>query len=226
MDIYLELPTRICIIGASTTGKTELIKKMILRTDFGCKKDLEVLLYSPSNITMNQKCWKLLEIKKIKFSKHHLVKTTKPPPDPVKGVRRVIIFDDLDDAIVLPKWIVERFTIASHHLNESVVCISHRLKIGVVEIRSSANWIILTASPDSTLRETCKYLGADFEKVSKWLSNPDNLVESSPGQFKSFNHVAIRQSFCVDGEGNPSPKYYSINNLTKIRCMTPYEDML
>ena len=222
-ELFLELPTRICLIGASSTGKTELIKRMILRCDFGRKNELEVLLYSPSEITLNQKCWNLLKDKNIKLESHHLTKFTKPPVNPEIGVRRIIIFDDLDDAVVLPKWIVERFTIASHHLNESIICISHRLKIGVVEIRSSANWIILTAAPESSLRDTCKTLGADYEFVNNCLSNPTNLVESSPGQFRSYNHVVVRQSFCVDGEGKPSPKYYYINRLTDVCCLKPYD---
>ena len=218
-ELYLELPTRICIVGASSTGKTELIKRMIMRGDFGSKGELEVMLFSPSEITLDQRCWRLLQEKNIRLSTNHLTKMTQPPCNPDEGVRRVIIFDDLDDAVVLPKWIVERFTIASHHLNESIICISHRLKIGVVEIRSSANWIILTAAPDSSLRETCKSLGAEFDVVKGLLSNPTNLVESSPGQFKSYNHVVVRQSFCVDGEGKPSPKYYEVNPLTSVTCL-------
>jgi hypothetical protein len=222
-EIYLELPTRICLIGASSTGKTELIKKMIMRCDFGSKKELEILLYSPSEITLDQKCWNLIKNKNIKFIANHLTKSTNAPDKPEEGIKRIIIFDDLDDAVVLPKWIVERFTVASHHLNESIVCISHRLKIGVVEIRSSANWIILTAAPESSLRDTCKNLGADYDMINKYLSNCTNLVESSPGQWKSYNHVVIRQSFCVDGDGKPSPKYYEINRLTEPRCLKPLQ---
>ncbi len=221
-ELFLELPTRICLIGASSTGKTELIKRMILRCDFGSKNELEVLLYSPSEITLNQKCWNLLKDKNIRFEARHLTKSTGCPDNPGEGIKRVIIFDDLDDAVVLPKWLVERFTIASHHLNESVVCISHKLKIGVVEIRSSANWIILTAAPEGSLRETCKCLGADYKFVNECLSDPTNLVESSPGQFKSYNHVVVRQSYCVDGNGNPSPKYYKINDLTEVRALKAF----
>lgn len=51
-DIPIELPTRICIIGASSTGKTELIKRMIIRGDFGNKRELEVMVLSPSPITL------------------------------------------------------------------------------------------------------------------------------------------------------------------------------
>jgi len=218
-ELFLELPTRICLIGASSTGKTELIKKMILRCDFGRKSELEVLLYSPSEITLNQKCWNLLKEKGIAFEARHLTKRTEAPANPAEGIKRVIIFDDLDDAVVLPKWLVERFTVASHHLNESVVCISHKLRIGVVEIRSSANWIILTAAPEGTLKDTCKGVGADYDFVCSCLSNPSRLVESSPGQCKPYNHVVIRQSYCVDGEGKASPKYYEVNDLTEVRAL-------
>ena len=42
MDISIKLPTRIIVIGATHTGKTKLITDMILRTDFGRLKQLEI----------------------------------------------------------------------------------------------------------------------------------------------------------------------------------------
>lgn len=220
-EIPIELPTRICIIGASSTGKTELVKRMILRGDFGTKRELEILVYSPSDITLIQKVWKSLEDRKIKLFKHHLDKNTQQPANPGRGIKRLIIFDDLDTAKVIPQWVVERFTIASHHLNEAVICISHKVRIGVVEIRSSARWIILTAAPEKTLRDTCENIGCNYDDVTRILNNPENIVEVSKGQFSSFNHVAIRQSYCIDKFGNPAPKYYQVNNLTDVYTLRP-----
>lgn len=220
-EIPIELPTRICIIGASSTGKTELVKRMILRGDFGTKKELEVMVYSPSDITLIQRVWKSLEDRKIKVIKVKLDKTTGQPDNPTRGIKRLIIFDDLDTAKVIPQWVVERFTIASHHLNEAVICISHKVRIGVVEIRSSARWIILTSAPEKTLRDTCENIGCNYDDITTILSNPENIVEVSKGQYSSFNHVAIRQAYCVDQYGNPAPKYYQVNNLTDVYTLKP-----
>jgi hypothetical protein len=220
-DIPIEFPTRICIIGASSTGKTELIKRMILRGDFGTKRELEVMVLSPSPITLEQKVWKALESKGIRFTKIMLDKSTPPPPNPARGIKRLIIFDDLDTAKVIPQWVVERFTIASHHLNESVVCISHKVRIGVVEIRSSARWIILTAAPERILKDTCENMGCNYDDINKLLSDPKHIHEISEGQYGSFNHVAIRQAYCVDKDGNPAPKYFQVNNLTDTHTLRP-----
>ena len=219
MDIQIEIPTRMCIIGASSTGKSELVKKMILRGVFGTKKELEIYIYATTQITLNQVCWKSLEKKyKISVKFVYLDKNTKPPPDPICNVKRLIIFDDLDYVSHLPKWIIERFTIASHHLNESVICISHRLKIGVVEVRTSALWIVLTAAPNSMLRETCKNLGCDYTTILRFLSDKKGIVESSPGQFKSYNSIFINQSFTLDED---KTKYYQLNDLTSLKTLSP-----
>lgn len=208
MAMMLERPTRICIVGSSSTGKTELVKKMILRCDFGNKKDLEVLLYAPSDITLNQKCWKTLEKKKINIKKSFLSKDTPRPKDKTTK-ERLVIFDDVDDAISLPKWVRERFTIASHHLNESVICISHRLKIGVMEIRNCADWIVLTASPEPMIIETCKSLGIDSDKIIDLLLDEKGIVKISENNYRSYNHVCIKHSFCV----NHSPFYQISDSL-------------
>lgn len=221
MSIPLEFPTRICIIGASTTGKTELVKRLILRSDFGRKAELEVMVYAPSPITLEQKVWKELEAKGIKIIKEKLDKSTKAPGKPGKNIKRLIIFDDLDDAKYIPMWVTERFTIASHHLNESVICISHKVRIGVVEIRSSARWIILTSAPEKILRDTCEHVGCNYDDIVRVLSNPENIHEISKGQYGSFNHIAIRQAFCVDKYGKPAPIYYQVNKLTDVDALSP-----
>lgn len=218
MDISIELPTRMCIVGASSTGKSELIKKMILAGTFGKKNELEIYIYAPTEITLNQECWQSLKRKGIDVKFVLLEKYVTQPPNPKEGIKRLIIFDDLDELKGLPKWITERFTIASHHLNESVICISHRLRIGVVEVRSSALWIVLTVAPNHILRETCKNLDCDYEQIFKLLSDKAGIVETSPGQYKSYNHVFINQSFCLNEEKN---RFYRLNKLTDSFPLSP-----
>lgn len=157
----------------------------------------------------------------VRMSKVLMNKTTAAPANAPKFIRRLMIFDDLDTAKVIPQWVVERFTIASHHLNETVVCISHKVRIGVVEIRSSARWIILTAAPEKTLRDTCDNLGCNYSEINAILSDPKNIHEISKGQYGSFNHVAIRQSFCVDKDGKPAPKYFQINMISEPCTLRP-----
>ena len=130
MDI--KLPTRMIVIGKTHTGKTKLIVDMILRTDFGRLKQLEILYYNPIELALKQPLLRMLENKGIDVKYSVLTSNTKVPKPPGKLVKRLIIFDDLDDVRGLPRWVTERFTAASHHLSESVVCISHKLKIGAV----------------------------------------------------------------------------------------------
>ena len=214
----MELPTRICIIGASTTGKTQLLSKLIYRGDFGQKEYLELLVYAPSDISIKQKIYTSLKRRGYDIKCVNLLRTT-PPPKPKTKKHRLLIFDDVDNAFIIPTWVTERFTIASHHLDESVVCISHRLKIGVVEIRSSAEWIILTAAPEAILKETCITLRVPYDFVRDQLCDPEQIIETSPGCFRTFNHVVIKQLFCVDGQGRPSPRFFKINSMVKSSSM-------
>ena len=221
MDISIKLPTRIIVIGATHTGKTKLITDMILRTDFGRLKQLEILYYNPIQLALDQPLLKMLESKGINIKYIQLESSTTAPTTPNKFVKRLIIFDDLDDVRGLPRWVIERFTAASHHLSESVICISHKLKIGSVCIRSSAEWIILTYATDVDLTQTCKEIGVDYKTVRKILNDPNGLVEVSPNNFKSYNHVVINIGPNVDKNGQQLPKYYKLNNFSKQKTFTP-----
>ena len=219
MDIDIKLPTRMIIIGATHTGKTKLITEMILRTDFGRLKQLEILYYNPIELALKQPLLKMLENKGVKVLYYILNSNTPMPKPPEKFIKRLIIFDDLDDVRGLPKWVCKRFTAASHHLSESVVCISHKLKIGAVCIRTSAEWIILTYASDVDLAQTCKDIGVDCNEVRK--NNTKGLVEVSSNNFKSYNHVVINMGPNVDKNGKPLPKFYKVNNFSKEKTFTP-----
>ena len=220
-DIDIKLPTRILIIGATHTGKTKLLTDMILRTDFGRLKQLEILYYNPIELALHQPLLTMLENKGVTIKYSILSSTTPPPKPPAKFVKRLIIFDDLDDVRGIPKWVCERFTAASHHLSESVVCISHKLKIGSVCIRTSAEWIILTYANDIDLAQTCKDIGVDYQTIRKILNDPKGLVEVSSNNFKSYNHVVINMGPNVDREGKALPKYYKLNSFSKQKTFTP-----
>ena len=221
MDINIKLPTRMVIIGATHTGKTKLITDMILRTDFGRLKQLEILYYNPIELALKQPLLKMLEGKGINVKYATLESTTKRPLPPQQFIKRLIIFDDLDDVKGLPRWVTERFTAASHHLSESVICISHKLKIGAVCIRTSAEWIILTYASDVDLAQTCKDIGVDYSTVRKILNDPKGLVEVSSNNFKSYNHVVINMGPNVDKEGKDLPKFYKLNSFSKQKTFTP-----
>ena len=222
MDIDIKLPTRMIIIGATHISKTKLITDMILRTDFGRLKQLEILYYNPIELALNQPLLKMLESKGIKVLSYNILDSgTKAPSKPDRFVKRLIIFDDLDDVRGLPKWVTERFTAASHHLSESVICISHKLKIGAVCIRTSAEWIILTYATDVDLAQTCKDIGVDYQTVRRLLNDPNGLVEVSSNNFKSYNHVVINMGPNVDWEGKALPKFYKLNSYAKQKTFTP-----
>ena len=223
MDISIKLPTRMIVIGATHTGKTKLITDMILRTDFGRLKQLEILYYNPIELALKQPLLQMLETKGIQVKYNILDGATKAPKPPGQFIKRLIIFDDLDDVRGLPRWVTERFTAASHHLSESVICISHKLKIGAVCIRTSAEWIILTYVSDVDLAQTCKDIGVDFHTVRKLLNDPKGLVEVSSNNFKSYIHVVISMGPNVDKDGKPLPKFYKLNSFSKQKTFIPIQ---
>ena len=221
MDISIKLPTRMVIIGATNTGKTKSITDMILRTDFGRLKQLEILYYNPIQLALKQPLLKMLENKGIDVKYFILDSNTKSPKPPSQFVKRLIIFDDLDDVRGLPRWVTERFTAASHHLSESVICISHKLKKGAVCIRSSAEWIILTYATDVDLSQTCKDIGCDYKTIRRLLNDQKGLVEISSNNYKSYNHVVINMGPNVDKNGKDLPKYHKLNSFSKQKTFTP-----
>ena len=104
-DENLLSPYRIFILGASHTGKTELFKKMLFRRDFGSIKNVSLLIYAPSELTLNQKCYKDLD-KKLKDVHRNVIKksTPKPENETRKNIKRIILFDDTDNTNKLPEW--------------------------------------------------------------------------------------------------------------------------
>ena len=142
-DESLLSPCRIFILGASHTRKMELFKRMLFRGDFGPIRNISLLIYASSELTLNQKCYKGLD-KKLRDVRKTVIKksTPKPENETRKDIKRIILFDDTDDTNKLPEWYKEKFTIDSHHLNEDIVNISHRIRTGSRMVRSSCDWII------------------------------------------------------------------------------------
>lgn len=209
MERNIRTPTRIIIIGASETGKSELVKNLIRRGVFGEKKKLEIYVFSPTAVSLNQPLWQNLSKHNHLDVKYVLLHSKTPcPPNPRRGIERLVIYDDLDYVMNLPLWVSERFTTSSHHLNENVVCISHKLKIGSTCIRNCCLWVVITYAPEASLRNTCKELGLNYDLILKHLSYPENKREPIPHTFLNFNSVF------VDIQGKANDNLYKINNFT------------
>ena len=84
---------------------------MLIRGDFGPLKSIPLLIYAPSELTLNQECYKDLD-KKLKDVKRTVINksTNKPDNEKRKRIKRVTLFDDTDDTSKLPEWYKEVYS--------------------------------------------------------------------------------------------------------------------
>lgn len=177
----LPYPLRMLIVGASHTGKTFLVRKMLMRGDLGLKKELEVCVYSPSAASRQQPIWKDLRRRgwRLQVFPTVLGAVTSPRALP----HRLLILDDVDGPTTgkgALQAASEVFTTESHHSNSSCIMISHRLKTGSPALRDSVPYVVLTAAPRTRIRVILKDLDieVDEEKVADYLLETDNPVDS------------------------------------------------
>ena len=114
---------------------------------------------------------------------------------------------------------IKKFTVDSHHLNEDIINISHRIRTGSIMVRSSYDWIILTCIPKFDLVDICKSIKADSKKVSKYLYDSKGIVKDKNGTVRFFNTVCIKMNTCVDINGDDTPRYFTLNDIGSSKTM-------
>lgn len=200
----IKLPTRMLLVGGSGTGKTQLVRDMLLGDAFSVKrpgkKTLELVVASPLRASLDQPIWAELERKGWMIRRLHLKQgTAVPPASP--GRHRVYIIDDLDHvggiSVETPdglqkgkEWLQNVFGTESHHSSASVVLISHKLKFGVPAALNSSEWVCITGLPEHALRATCADLHTTDEEaaeIHQLLSDPNGLCGE-----RLFNHAFLR----------------------------------
>jgi len=203
----LSWPCRIIIVGGSGTGKTYLVRTLLLRGDLGTRKrQLDIVLITPQKSSMEQDIWKDLGSRGYKINKV-LCQRGRPAPDmdklfgPVSERKRLLIIDDVDHAAGLRftgglsgrEWLMDLFGTESHHSNVSVILICHHLKIGCPAIKNSADGIIITGLPRHDLHSLCKDLllsETNEESIANELANPRGVVGS--GKYVTpYNNVFV-----------------------------------
>lgn len=189
--VALPYPLRMLVIGASQTGKTFLIRKMILRGDFGSRDKLNIAIYSPVPSSLTQDAWRDIESRGWKITMHKNLN--------IGNDCGLLILDDVDNlasAGVLKK-VQTLFTVESHHSNLSVLMISHRLKTGSPAARESCPFVILTAAPEMSLKALCKELAVPDEIASQivkhLLTSTADQREKNPWAF-CYNHVILSRA--------------------------------
>lgn len=195
----LPYPLRMLVIGASHTGKTFLIRKMIMRGDLGDKADTTYSIFSPVKASLYQPIWQDLKRRGYRVGRHDKFDdalTAFP-----KSGRRVLIIDDVDNLTSRGHRLVDTvntmFTVESHHSDVSVIMISHQFKTGAPAARDSAEFVILTANPLQPLQDLCKQLGIGgqtTERITNHLLQP----EASDGWGRCFNHMIVARIPGVD----------------------------
>jgi len=208
--MYIDWPVRMIVIGGSSTGKTSLLRTAILRGEFGRRPELNIIVMSPSEQSLQQVIWTDLEsrgfsIQRIacdmrsKVREQPLFQARAPSED---KRRRLVIIDDADQVgsmhvpISTPlgrtsqngkQFITELFGTESHHTDTGCIVVSHKLNIGVPAIRNSANHVVLTAlSPDELKRVVKNYALSPIEisTIRRAHENPAQIAECAPtGRF-------------------------------------------
>ena len=164
----LPYPLRMLVIGSSETGKTFLVRKMLLRGDLGPKNDLEILVFAPCESSRQQPIYKDLVRRgwniTIFSSLRKAVESKRILP------RRLLIVDDVDGPAA-GKGVMQEatrvFTTESHHANYSCIMISHHLRTGSPILRGSAPFVLLTAAPSAQLLATLKDLDAPADRIPR-----------------------------------------------------------
>jgi len=237
----LPWPCRIIIVGGSETGKTYLVRTLLLRGDFGArKKEIDVVVITPQQASLEQNIWTDLcyrgfRIKKTLCRRGHpapIIKDLFPPPAP--GLRRLLIIDDVDQASELRfangvrgrEWLMDLFGTESHHSNIGVILICHHLNIGCPAIKKSAGGVVITGLPIADIHSLCKSLAlspSEEDEILKEMSNVSGLVSTtrcshSPKYVSLYNNVYISQklSFLPPSSGTnhliPAPTIWKFDN--------------
>lgn len=203
--LELPHPLRMLVIGATTTGKTYLLYMMILHGDFGSKAELTVIVYSPVPASLQQNVWKSLRSKGWNLTTLNDLPDNIPTPP---GRRVLLIIDDVDNLRLAsagkrPKGVlpvsdrVDRlFCVESHQSNLSIIMVSHKLNIGAVGARDSAEYVVLTANRETSLLKICKSLDispADTSAIANHLIRPVPATGLKTFETRFYNHMIVCQ---------------------------------
>lgn len=198
--LELPYPLRMHVIGATGTGKTLLIRRMILREDFGPKERLDIMVFSPVPASLRQAAWDDLQARGWSLT---LLDTFPDNPCPSNPNRlAILIIDDVDNlrlAATKPKTglpLADRvdrlFCVESHHSDLSVVMISHKFHTGAAAARDSADFVLLTPNRGEALAKLCKELNLSREDAGAVCRHLLTSTSAS-GWAQCFNHMLICQ---------------------------------
>lgn len=213
-------PCKIIIVGASHTGKTFLVRHMIVRGDFGNKRDMVIVVASPSQTSLDQRIWTDLAKRGFKIIKINCAKQ-RPVMEQTELMKtfkhKLWVVDDVDNIkVARDGWIRDLFTLESHHSGYNVVMISHKLNSGCPEARDSADYIILTRSPNIDRTIDGLYKSArdkdECEKIIKSnLGYGKPISCDSSGDYnRAYEHIVIMRLQLFDSKGMEWPHFYKI----------------
>lgn len=208
-------------IGATGTGKTSLIRLAILRGEFGKRINLELIIMSPVEASVNQPIWKDLEDKGFKLRRivcDKRVRNQQPfMANTTPGIRQLVIIDDVDLTSLMRvtsvaggtmitqtglAFLTNLFAVESHHADMGCILISHGIKIGAPCICENADYMLLTSLAPSGFAKVKKVLEltpVEISKINAEHSNPEGFVveqniepyDTSSGQYRCFNHAVV-----------------------------------
>lgn len=244
--IPLEWPTRHVFVGGSGSGKTSLLRQMILRGDHGVPKEaLVVLVASPLLSSLLQSAWKDLSARGYQIELAQIGKAGFGVVDErieaLKGTtwKLLIVIDDIDHVRGIRggrEWLLDVFGTESHHSNVSIALVAHHLQFGTPGVLNSASAVIICGLPDDKLEKVMKDLGLspkDKVSVRKALSNSEGK-ESTTGKrsyaIRLFNHVVVlTDPLYIDSKESPTleraPRLYqfprSVLDEPEMKVWTP-----
>ncbi len=202
--LRLGWPSRLIIVGGSHTGKTYLVRNMVLRQDYGpSKRELEIIVASPTQASLDQQIWKDLKARGFNLTKILIPRTGFPAAitaKPAPNKKKLIILDDVDQVTEMKggrTFLLDLFGTESHHSNISVTFITHHLKFGSPAIINSTTAVIITGLIPSYLKDAAKTLGLTSEElvtVEDVLADPAGRDASKKDNERFvglFNHIVV-----------------------------------
>lgn len=215
---------RLLSIGASHTGKTTLIATMILRGCFGnfMTKDYIIYVLSPSEESLNQAVWTMLNNKGFKIVRivldndciPELKKITKPSSE---YKSRIMVVDDLAKSKCrgVIDFIGNMYAVDSHHTKMHMILLSHQLTNGIPQSRSSAGYIIVHNNSPKSIKTIAIECGADHHVLSHALSRPAGLIPASHDSrvCDNYNYVIVLRKNYKFADGTDVPLYYKLSDV-------------
>lgn len=196
--IFFHKGTITVLIGNKHTGKTYFVTRAIQKNEVSFKN---ILIYNPaaSGLKNQHDTYDSLRLKYPGRVKIEIINTQTCPPNPMYDL---VIFDDFDNSLNMPYWLMTFFSVSVHHENRTCFVISHKIKTGNVLLRNCMDTLIVFELPDLSDRaDLLKFIKIPNSLYFDTISNKKNIITDKFGCPHNYNNLIIKVSSIYDEAG-------------------------